>query len=79
MASLKKIVKSSAKVTLLFFIVLIIFLLGIFYAIRTPKVQTFIVQKITKSISKQLGVDIEIDNVNIEFFNKIELHKLYAK
>lgn len=59
--------------------VLIIFLLVLFYAIRTPKVQTFIAQKITKSLSKQLGVDIEIDNVSIEFFNKVQLNKLYAQ
>lgn len=46
--------------------------MGLFFAIKTPKFQTFIAQKVTNSLSEKLGLPISIDQVEVEFFNTIK-------
>ncbi|MGB1248002.1 MAG: translocation/assembly module TamB domain-containing protein [Chitinophagales bacterium] len=55
---------------------LVAILVSLYFAIQSHKVQTFITQKITESISENINGDVSIGNVEIEFFNSIKLDSI---
>ena len=60
-------------------ILLGLLLFGLFYAIKSPKFQTYLAQKVTYSLSEKIGLPISIDQVEIEFFNKIKFQNFLVE
>lgn len=74
-ALLKKVFKiSSYTVLILISIPLILFLV-----LKSPKVQTFVVHKITNILSEKFNAKISIESVDYAFFNKLRLNKVYVQ
>lgn len=48
-----------------------------FYAIQQPKIQTYLVHKVSDYLSKQLGSEVKVDSVSINFIRTIEIHNVY--
>jgi hypothetical protein len=61
------------------FLLLVAFLTSVYFAIRSPKVQTFIAQKVTEALSDKFDTHISIEKVEIEFFNRILIKNLYIE
>ncbi|MGB0885661.1 MAG: translocation/assembly module TamB domain-containing protein [Chitinophagales bacterium] len=76
---LSKVFKKLSKWALLLLLLLLFLLFGFYLAIQSPKFQTFIAQKVTKSLSKSIGTEISIDNIEIEFFNNLKLGNLLVR
>lgn len=72
-----------AKVTgkwLLRLVVFFILLIGVLYfAIQLPVVQTWLAQKATNYLSKELNTKVTVRGVNIEFFTKAILEGVYVE
>lgn len=65
---------------LIYFFGGLLVLVGILYfLLRTPKVQTFITQKITTQLSDQLQTKLSIEGVDIDFFKKVVLEGIYLE
>ncbi len=47
--------------------------------IKLPYVQTYIIQRITDAIYKELHIKVEIGSVNYAFFNKLDVNKIYVE
>ena len=47
--------------------------------IQLPSIQTWIIGKASKSLSKKLGVTVSIEHVNLKFFNHLEFEKLLIR
>src|SRR5690606_37922305 len=45
--------------------------------IRLPRVQNYVVGKVTTYLENKIGTPVEIGNVNITFPKKLELQKIY--
>lgn len=60
---------------------LIIILLSVagFFILQSNKVQTFLTKKITTEISKNINAKIEVESVNLRFFNKVVLGNVYVE
>lgn len=69
----RKVLKKIGIIVLVLLLFLFISIIGLYFAIQSPKVQTFVTQKITQSLSEKLDTKIEIESIEIEFFNKINL------
>lgn len=54
-------------------------LCGSYFAVQNSRVQTFIIQKITKQLAQQLNTKVDIGKVDIEFFHKIILNDVLIK
>ena len=50
-----------------------------FFVLKNSKIQTYLTQKITTEVSKNLNAKIEIKSVNYKFFNKIVLGDVYIE
>lgn len=48
-----------------------------FYLIQQPKVQTFLVHKVSEYLSKQLGSEVKVDSVSIDFIRTVDIHNVY--
>jgi len=61
------------------YLLLILFLLfiGVFAVVNTPKVQTYLAQKLAAYLSKQLKTEVTIGRVEIEFIKTAVLHNLH--
>ncbi|MCL2097481.1 MAG: translocation/assembly module TamB [Bacteroidales bacterium] len=71
-----RILRKTVIVTL---ITLFAFLLSLCFAIQIPAVQTYIVQRITQSIQKQLpNAKVSVGAVHFAFFNKLVISDIYA-
>ena len=46
--------------------------------LQAPKVQNFVIQKVTSSLSEELGTPIEIDKIEIKFFRSLHIEHLFA-
>ncbi len=75
MIPLKKVLNISLRL-LLVFLLLCITLYGL---IQLPAVQTWIVGKASKSLSKKLGASVSIQHVNLKFFNHLSFEKLLIR
>ncbi len=60
---------------LIFFVILIIFLLSL----QSSRMQTFLTQKVADFLSDEIHKGITVGKVDIEFFNKIVLKKVFIK
>ncbi|MFK8005587.1 MAG: translocation/assembly module TamB domain-containing protein [Saprospiraceae bacterium] len=60
-------------------LVLVILFLLVFFLIRIPTVQTWLVQKATSSLSETLQTKVEIKAVDIEFFKTAVLEEIYIE
>lgn len=76
---LKKILKSLTKIALILLFFIVILLIGLYFGLRSPKIQTWLAQSFTKQLSEQVGLPIEIGHVEIDFFNTIVLEDLYIE
>lgn len=74
-----KIFKKIAKIIWVLLLLLFVFLVGFYFAIQSPKVQTFLAQKITKAVSNTIGTAVEIGNVEVEFFNTVKLNDFLVR
>jgi hypothetical protein len=74
--------KSKKKIYkyLIIIVSVIILVPGIlFYTIRFPRVQTFIIKMITRHISQEIKSTVSIGKAELIFFNKIALYELLIK
>ena len=77
LATLKKLFKYILRTILVFLLLVVIIFVSTFYLIQQPKVQTFLVQKISGYLSKQLGSEVKVDSVSIDFIRTVEIHHVY--
>ncbi len=77
--NLNKILKSLTKIALILLFFIVILLTGLYFGLRSPKVQTWVAQTFTKQLSKQLGLPVEVGRVEIDFFNTVILEDLYIE
>ena len=76
MRKLLHILRKTAIITL---IALLVLMLGLFFIIQIPAVQTFAVQQVTNSIQKQLPKStVSVGAVHFSFFNKLVISDIYA-
>lgn len=71
--------KKIRNITLIVIGSLLIILLMSYALIRTPRVQTYLVGKVTNYLSEKLNTKAHIDGVAIEFFSKIVLEGIYIE
>lgn len=70
------------KVFRIFFTTVLIFIsipLFLFLALKSPKVQTFVVHEITQILSEKFNAKISIESVDYAFFNKLKMNKVYVE
>jgi len=60
-------------------IVLLLLFLLIYVLIQQPKVQTWVVKKVTTTLSERLETPVKIDKVDIEFFKTAVLEGIYME
>jgi len=58
---------------------MVLLLTTLYFALKSPKVQTFVAQKVTKSLSEKFGLPIQIEHVEIDFFNTVLLEDFYVE
>jgi hypothetical protein len=75
----RKLIKKTGKVLLWTVGVLILLLVSSYFALRSPKVQTWIAQKAAAYISDELKTNVTIGGVDIEFFTKAVLEDIYIE
>jgi len=51
--------------------------ISLFFLIQQPKVQTFLVHKVGDYLSKQLGSEVKVDSVSIDFIRTVEIYNVY--
>ena len=75
----KKIFKPLTKITLLLLLLLVIVLTSLYFALRSPKVQTFIAQLFTEKLSEQIGLPIQVEHIEIDWFNTVKIDRFYVE
>ena len=48
-----------------------------YYLIQQPKIQTFIVHKVGDYLSKQMGCEVKVDSVSINFIRTVEIYNVF--
>ncbi|MDR0295144.1 MAG: hypothetical protein LBH91_02995, partial [Prevotellaceae bacterium] len=67
------------KTVIITSIVLFVLMLGLYFIIQIPAIQTFVVRQITNSIQKQLPQStISVGAVHFAFFNKLLINDIYV-
>jgi hypothetical protein len=56
---------------------LLILFISAFYLIQQPKVQTYLVHKVSEYLSKQTGSEVKVDSVSINFLRTVEIYNVY--
>jgi hypothetical protein len=74
-----KIIKKTYKIFIGTIAVLSLLILLLFFSIRIPSVQTFLVKKVTGYISFNIRAQVSVGKVNFTFLNKIELKEVLIK
>lgn len=77
--NLKNILKSLTKIALILLIFLVILLTGFYFALRSPKVQTWVAQTFTTQLSKQIGLPVQVGKVQVDFFNNVLIEDFYLE
>lgn len=62
-----------------FFEWLLIFIIILAFAVRSPSVQTFLAKEVTNYLSKELNTTFHIDRLSIVFFHKVALDGVYVQ
>jgi len=75
----KSILKTLTKIALILLLLIVILLTGLYFALRSPKVQTFIAHLVTANLSKQIGLPIQVEDVEIDWFNTVKVNRFYIE
>ncbi len=76
---MKKYFQKGLKFLVITLLVLVLLFLLTYFLIQIPKVQTWLVDKVTTNLSARLYTKVDIDAVNIEFFKKAVLEGIYIE
>src|SRR4051812_1245318 len=71
---LKKFFKYTFRTVLVIILLVVILFVTAFFLIQQPKVQTYMVHKVSEYLSKQLGSEVKVDSVSIKFIRTMEIH-----
>jgi len=71
--------KKTYKYLIIILSVLILIPVMLFYLIRIPQVQTFIIKKITLQISQEIKSTVSVGRAELIFFNKMALYEVLIK
>lgn len=75
----KAILKKVLKISSYILVVLVSIPLLLFLALKSPKVQTFVVHEVTNILSEKFKAKISIESVDYAFFNKLRLNKVFVQ
>lgn len=70
-------IKRFRKILIILLAVILLPPLILFFAIRFPAVQTYVVQKLTGILEKELKTEIYVESVHYHFFNKLNINNIY--
>lgn len=73
MVKQKTFFKRLTKIILFLFIFLGIGFIALYFALKSPKVQTYIAQKITDNLSENIGLPIHVGAIDVSFFNELSI------
>ena len=73
---LKKFLKYTFRTVLAILLLLSVIFISLFFLIQQPKVQTFLVHKVGDYLSKQLGSEVKVDSVSIDFIRTVEIYNV---
>jgi hypothetical protein len=79
MIQMLKSIKKAYNIIIGTITVLVLIIALLFFIVRTPAVQTYIVERITNYISKETNSTLSIKNVKYSFFNRLELKGILIK
>ncbi|VAW16996.1 hypothetical protein MNBD_BACTEROID01-1985, partial [hydrothermal vent metagenome] len=68
-----KTIKKGWKITLIILAVLFLFTSGVYLALQSKGVQTFIARRIADVLAREVNAKIHIGHVDVNFFNKVTL------
>lgn len=71
--------KSIYKILTRSILILLLLIITLYGLIHLPPVQTFLVQQATLRLSKSLHTKVQIDHVDISFFNKLAIKGIYIE
>ncbi|HPN20029.1 MAG TPA: hypothetical protein PK546_10805, partial [Chitinophagales bacterium] len=74
---MKKFFKYTFRTVLVILLLLLILFISAFYLIQQPKVQTYLVHKVSEYLSKQTGSEVKVDSVSINFLRTVEIYNVY--
>lgn len=74
---MKKFFKYTFRTVLVIILLLLLLFVGAFYAVQQPKVQTYLVHKVSEYLSKQTGTEVKVDSVSINFIRTLEVYNVY--
>ncbi len=74
---MKKFIKYTFRTVLVILLLLLILFVSTFYLIQQPRVQTYMVHKVSEYLSKQLGSEVKVDSVSIDFIRTVEIYNVY--
>ncbi|NND31496.1 MAG: AsmA family protein [Saprospiraceae bacterium] len=71
--------RKNLKILLWALAVLVFITILAYNLLRIPSIQTFVVQKVTTSLSKQLGTTVQVDAVHLKFFKTASITGIYLE
>lgn len=74
-----KLIKIAGHFTLFVYECMLLLLILFAFLVRLPEVQTYIAKEAADYLSVELEAKIEIDKVDIAFFDRVYLHELYVE
>ncbi len=74
---MKSLIKYTIRTLLVIVLLLIISFFTTSYLIQQPKVQTYLIHKVSEYLSKQFGNTVKVDAVDIKFFRTIEIQNAF--
>ena len=74
---MKKFFKYTFRTFLVIVLLLLIVFISCFILIQQPRVQTFVVHKVSEYLSKEFGNETTVDSVNLKFFRTLEIYNVY--
>ena len=54
-------------------------LTSLYFALRSTKVQTFIAHLVIENLSKQIGLPIQVEDIEIDWFNTVKVNRFYVE
>ena len=71
--------KTILRIFYILILLIVLLLAGVFIAIQTPSVQSYITERVLTSLNEQFGTSIEVGGVDIDFWGDINLYEVKAK
>ncbi|MFW5886877.1 MAG: hypothetical protein ACOCUL_03890, partial [Bacteroidota bacterium] len=75
----RKIIKNIAKGIIVLALILLIIPFSLYFTVKHPRVQAYLVNKITTEISKTLNTKVELQSIEFSPFNKIVLNNIFVE